>query len=218
VSPRILHYKKAQQRRFRLKYGSEKTELCARWDIAERISDAFAETLDWAAKDIKTSLPVEHIVKTVYLSKRLITDEEYQYAKEELDKLNNEPFSVEGTPKERLHRNSILVAGRNRYKRIIERYQQQKDEPKLPMELHVLRIGDIAFASNRFELYTDYQHRIQARSPFEQTFIIQLAGQPGKDGGTYLATERECGAEVTAQACSAILFPRRADRNWWRKR
>ncbi len=202
LSPRILHYKKAQQRRFRLKYGSDKTELCARRDIAERIAGAFTETLEWAVKDIKTSLPVEHIVKTVNLSKRLITNEEYQYAKEELDKLNNEPFATDGSPKERLHKNSILVAARKRLKRIIERYEKQKDEPKLPMELHVIRIGDIAFASNRFELYMDYQHRIQARSPFEQTFIIQLAGQPGKDGGTYLATERG----VWGKGYSASMF------------
>jgi hypothetical protein len=33
-------------------------------------------------------------------------------------------------------------------------------------------------------------HRIQARSPFIQTFIVQLTGVPGPDGGTYLATER----------------------------
>lgn len=83
-----------------------------------------------------------------------------------------------------------MIAERNRSRRIIARYESQKAEPKLPMELHVLRIGDIAFASNRFELYMDFQHRIQARSPFEQTFIVQLAGTPGSDGGTYLATER----------------------------
>jgi hypothetical protein len=58
------------------------------------------------------------------------------------------------------------------------------------MELHVLRLGNVAFASNQFELYMDYMHRIQARAPFEQTFIVQLAGTPGPEGGSYLATER----------------------------
>jgi len=53
-----------------------------------------------------------------------------------------------------------------------------------------VRVGDMAFATNRFELYMDYMHRIQARSPFEQIFIVQLTGVPGPDGGTYLATER----------------------------
>ena len=35
----------------------------------------------------------------------------------------------------------------------------------------------------------DYQHRIQARSPFEQTFIVQLVTGPN-GCGSYLATER----------------------------
>jgi hypothetical protein len=35
----------------------------------------------------------------------------------------------------------------------------------------------------------DYMHRIQARSPFEQTFIVQLVVD--KNGtGSYLATEK----------------------------
>jgi len=77
-----------------------------------------------------------------------------------------------------------------RHQRTIERYEDQKKNPKVPMELHVVKLGDIAFASNRFELYMDYMHRIQARSPFEQTFIVQLAGTPGAKGGTYLPTSR----------------------------
>ncbi|MBO5973217.1 MAG: hypothetical protein J6Q16_00795, partial [Clostridia bacterium] len=36
----------------------------------------------------------------------------------------------------------------------------------------------------------DYQHRIQARSPFEQTFIVQMSPRPGEGGGAYLPTER----------------------------
>ena len=59
------------------------------------------------------------------------------------------------------------------------------------VELHTIRIGDIAFASNPFELYIDYQHRVQARSPFLQTFIIQLCAIPdGNYSAGYLATER----------------------------
>ena len=58
------------------------------------------------------------------------------------------------------------------------------------MEMHVIRIGDVAFATNRFELFMDYQHRIQARSPFVQTFVVQLVAQPELDNGSYLPTER----------------------------
>jgi len=190
LSPRILHNKKAQARRFALKYGEEKTELAARKDIAERIAGAFDEVLDWARKDIKTALPLTHVVETVNLSRRLITDDEYAYAKQGLDELDRKPFKRDGAPKERLRANSTLVAGRGRFRRIVDRYETQKTNSALPMELHVLRIGDIAFASNRFELYMDFMHRIQARSPFELTFVVQIAGQPGSDGGTYLCTER----------------------------
>ena len=61
------------------------------------------------------------------------------------------------------------------------------------MEFHVLRIGEVAFVSERYELYTDFGQRIQARSPFTQTFTIQLsAGLPDLPGfvGAYLPTAR----------------------------
>ena len=191
LSPRLLHYKPAQARRFALKYGAGlQTERAARKDIAERVAAAFSEVLAWAARDIQTALPLSHVVKTVHLSRRLITDEEAAYARRGLEELNRQPFKTDGTPEDRLYHNSRLVAGRNRFLRAINRFELQKRESKLPMELHALRIGDVAFASNRFELYMDFQHRLQARSPFTQTFIVQLAGQPGEDGGTYLCTER----------------------------
>ncbi len=194
LSPRPLHYRAAQERRFALKYGNDNpknvSEYFLRRDIGERIAAAFAEVLDWARKDIRTSLPLSHRVETVHLSKRLISKTEYDYAKAELAKLDRQPFRTDGDPIERLDANSSLVSGRNRYRRILNRYEAQQAAPQHPMELHVLRIGNIAFASNQFELYMDFQHRIQARSPFEQTFVVQLAGTPGVDGGTYLATER----------------------------
>lgn len=209
LSPRILHYRQAQARRFRLKYGTDQTERAARKDIAERVALAFDEVLDWARKDIRTALPLEHVVETVQLSRRLITDEEYEYARQGLEELNRKPFKTDGTPKERLKANSVLAAGRNRFQRIVDRYETQKTQPKLPMEMHVLRLGDIAFASNRFELYMDFQHRIQARSPFEQTFVVQLAGQPGPGGGSYLCTERGAwGRGYSASMFCNLVSPR----------
>ncbi len=193
LAPRILHYKDAQARRFQLKYGlsAENTEFAARKDIAERITAAFREVYSWAKKDIKTELVLTHELVTAQLSKRRVTDEELAFAKEQLAGLEKQDFKeTGGTPLELLNYNSQLVAQRGRFSRIVERYRVQDAEPKMPMEMHVLRLGEIAFASNRFELFMDFMQRIQARSPFVQTFIIQLAGTPGPDGGTYLATER----------------------------
>ncbi len=193
LAPRVLHYNKAEARRFKLKFGTDNpknvSELFQRKDIAERIAGAFDEVLAWARKDIRDSVPVAHTVKNVQLARRFITDEEYALERKQLEELSKTPFKQDGTPLEKLRHDSALVARRHRSERVIARYEAQKSKPSLEMEMHVIRLGDIAFATNCFELYMDYMHRIQARSPFEQTFILQLCGTPTDCGG-YLATER----------------------------
>ena len=193
LAPRILHYKQAQARRFRLKYGENEPfeEAFARADIAERISAAFDEVYAWAKKEILRDAVVKHEVRTVNLAKRLITEAEYKDAVAGLAKLAKEKYvSEKGDKVAALKANSQLVSGRSRYAQIIRRYKEQQTQPKLPVEVHAVRVGDIAFATNRFELYMDFMHRIQARSPFIQTFIVQLCGVPGKGHGSYLATKR----------------------------
>jgi hypothetical protein len=88
---------------------------------------------------------------------------------------------------------------KNRNETIRRRYTRQDQFPVEDIQVHILRIGDIAFATNKFELYHDFMHRVQARSPFLQTFVIQLAGH---ETGTYLTTKR---AEAN-KGCSASLF------------
>ena len=71
------------------------------------------------------------------------------------------------------------------YQEVVERYASQKEQPNYQMELHVIRLGDVAICTNPFELFTDYGICIQARSKAVQTFAIQLVGQ-----GTYVPTTR----------------------------
>ena len=51
------------------------------------------------------------------------------------------------------------------------------------MDLHVLRLGDVAIATNDFELFTEFGIQMKARGRALQTFVIQLAGP-----GSYLPT------------------------------
>ncbi len=184
LSPRILHYRKAQERRFALKKTTERQE------IADRITAAFEEVLAWASKDLRDALPLKHEIRHLELSRRRITPQEFEANVKALSELDATPFATEGTPTERLINNSILAARRNRSRQIIKRYQEQDAKPGIPMNLHVVKLGEIAFAFNPFELYMDYMHRIQARSPFEQTFIVQLTGDESASNYGYLATER----------------------------
>jgi sugar phosphate isomerase/epimerase len=55
-----------------------------------------------------------------------------------------------------------------------------------PAEFHVLRLGDVAIATNPFELYIDYATRIQARSRATLTMTVQLSCA----ASGYLPTER----------------------------
>ncbi len=197
LSPHILHYQTARDRRHKLKYGenAKHTEIASvsyhpheyynKVDLGERIANAFFEVYPWASKEKIKDAPVLHKVEAIPLEAWKITKEQYEdsvngynsYLNSDKDETNSRGFSVKG---------SIL----GRYKATIDRYE--KNQEFIPTEVHTIRIGDIAFASNPFELYIDYQHRIQGRSPFVQTFIVQLAAFDSTQGGKsgYLCTER----------------------------
>ncbi|MFA7185513.1 MAG: hypothetical protein WC082_11500, partial [Victivallales bacterium] len=151
ITPRILYYKQAQERRFRLKYGrkAEYQGEFYRKDCAERIAAAFDEVYSWARKDIRYSLPVIHIIEDIKISRRLVSDAEFKQEKKILAELEKTPPAA-GDPAQRLRHDSYLVSKLNRCRSIIRRYKEQKHKPKGDVELHVVRIGDIAFTSCPF--------------------------------------------------------------------
>lgn len=195
LAPRQLHYLEAEKRRYALKYGKNERygEEFRRKDIAERIAACVQEVYSWAKKDLIYHAPIHHEVLDLSLSRRMITPEDYKLSCDRLKELSKVPFKQEADCDNKdaaLRNNSILVSERNRCKGIIRRWEEQQHTKKFKTQAHVLSIGDIAFATNQFELYQDFQHRIQGRSPFIQTFIVQLSGVTGDGGGSYLATKR----------------------------
>lgn len=203
ISPRILHYDVAQTRRMKLKYGMEydpvtwKTgsttdyntkAMAERKDICERIMAGINEVYGWASKDIQTQLKVKSVFKVITVPRRFITDEEKAWCENTLEVAKScVPDPKDSTPEEyrKAFSNYNSLKGRN--ERALRMYEEQKTDPTREVNLHVVQVGDVAFTTCPYETYMDYMHRIQARSPFTQTFVIQLCSGPD---ASYLATER----------------------------
>ena len=218
LSPSQLHQKAAELRRYKLKYPEKYAELAAHpfpcpdgffkdeaerklrndanlvdmlraEDIGSRIAAAFDEVLEWASKDKQSAPELRHEVKNVALERRMYPEEVYRTELENSKTFMAEKWQLDGDPYAALRHNSTLAARRARCKRVIDTYEHPAENRTLETVIHAVRIGDLAFATNRFELFMDYMHRIQARSPFVQTMIVQLTADD-TGSGTYLATER----------------------------
>lgn len=201
LAPRLLHYQKAQARRMELKYGlaydfksTDRTGpnyynkvMAERRDIAERILLGVKDIYSWAMDEILTDIPVRHIGAAVPLTRRKITDEEKNWCEENIAAMESlVPDPADSTPEEYRIAMTRFQSVRGRNNTALKRYEELKENPQANYEIHVTQVGPIAFASNPFELYQDFMHRIQARSPFIQTFITQLAN----GAGAYLPTVR----------------------------
>ena len=216
LSPRQLLYLAAEKRRLLLKYPdlvarykqnpmlrangekpdvehpsfmNELIEMLRAEDIANRITAAFDEVLSWAGKEKFSAPELQHEVRELQLSRRFFDEKLVEIEKQNYAECIARGFDTTSDTLTALHHNSRLKSQINRCLGVIKRAEVQQKEPKITTVLHAVKIGNVAFASNRFELFMDYMHRIQARSPFEQTFIVQLVVDK-YGNGSYLATER----------------------------
>ena len=158
-SPHLMLRHQAEERMRKLR-GLDRLH-----EIARRIVAAWEDAYAGARKDMHTGVPLVHRVEHVELPRREVTDREWRIAKAKVDELS----------KEKGMQTMAWWHGQ-----VVKRYERQQAGTVEPfaMELHVIRLGDVAIATNPFELYTDYGIQIIARSPALQTFVIQLSGGP----------------------------------------
>jgi len=168
-SPHRMYRKAAEERMLKLR-GSTSTQ-----EIARRIIREVNDVCELARSDIRTDVPFKHTVETLDLPVRKVTEKEVAEARSEIEALDKKKSPAAETQRRRLW-----------YQEAIDRYRNQEKETTVPTEVHVLRIGEVAIATNPFELFLDYGVQIKGRSKALQTFVLQLTG----GSGGYLPTRR----------------------------
>lgn len=193
MSPRPLLHKTANARMRTLRGISEMQEL------ARRIGLSVSQTFDAAQKEKFTGPVLKHAAVTLQLPLNKISLAEYQQAKTEYNQvmaqLEKDPACA---PR-------VAFMARDWHYGVIQRYEQLQKDPgaTYPVEIHVVRLGDLVVCSNPFELYCEYGIRIKARSKATQTFILQMSGF-----GSYLPTARaQAGGHYSAIPQSNIIGP-----------
>ena len=186
LSPHTLLNQRADARMLRLKGYGDDNGMARRRDIAAKLAAVVDEVLPLASTDIRDRLPFHHRSIALDLVRRRATGADLAEAQRQVATAEAQlatlaaadPLSAEY---------SRAFASRSFYRQVVELFQAQQRGERLvlPVELHVLRLGDVAVCSNRFEFFLDYGERIKGRSKALQTFVVQLAGD-----ATYLPTQR----------------------------
>jgi hypothetical protein len=186
-SPTLLLHKPAEERMLALREGVSPEKLdfnmAQRREIGRRIASAIVDVYPLASKDIREYAQFNHRVAKLELPILHISDAER--AKAEFELAEAEAQLKKWDPVKEWKQYSVPYRQVCRYQKLINRHESQKEKKTMTMEAHIIRLGDVIFVTNPFELFLDYGEQIKARSPAVQTFIVQLAGN-----ASYVPTKR----------------------------
>lgn len=157
--------------------------------VARRITTEIVYALE-EVSEYTTEAPFCHKVIKLDMPLRRVTIAEKDKAIEEIEKFTKaSDGNINFKDNARMH----VYAG------TIVRYRLQQTVNSKEIEIHVLRLGNVAFATNPYELFLNYGNQIRARSAAQQTFLVQLSC--GSFG--YLPTEKaEKGSHYSAYVSS----------------
>jgi hypothetical protein len=182
------------------------------WDIpgivaiGKRLMNAIDDAFPGATANISTKPIFRHIIKNIDIPTRKYSKEDYKKAIAIIKKIRskepketnshetawnrflkeikeNEKTKVYGPWDNKLSDYGIL----RKQEALVKQYADQDQHPSYSVELHVIRFGEVIFATNPFELFMEYGFRIEGRSKAKLTFLVQLSSG---DYGGYLPTKQ----------------------------
>jgi hypothetical protein len=198
------------------------------WDVSgmevigKRLFQTAMGAYSKAKENIQTKVEFRHEVKDIRVPKRKISKEMYEEALEVSNEIHSREPDDADSPDTAWNRFLSELKENEKSKDhgpwdnkksdygivkkkdiLIEQYNVHKANPYYYMELHVIRIGEIAISSNSFELFVAYGDQIIGRSPAKQTFLVQLSCESkgylptefALQGGGYSAMANEVGPE-----------------------
>lgn len=164
-------------------------------EMARRIVNGVRYAYETAQSDKDTGPVFKHQVKCIELPVRQVTEDEAAEARRELDQLQASGDVQPGS------RDAAML---RRAQDVLARYAGRTPDAAYTMDLHVIRLGDSAIATNPFELYLEFGSRIKGRSHAAQTLLVQLADDRGRYLPTFRAVE---GGAYGSRIASNIVGP-----------
>jgi hypothetical protein len=203
--PRVVVERRAHERMLRI------TGRTPREEIALRLADSVASVLPHIRDHIEWNPVFAHRVKQVELSQLRVTEEMAESRRQQFERLLSQyrkmREEIVANPDIRkkprwFEKISSVYWQLARAERVVRMFERQQARAKLPVTLHVVRIGDMAIATHPVALYLDFGMQIKARSKAVQTFTVQTA-----DGHyRYLPTERSLAGSAYGAVPESITF------------
>lgn len=187
-TPRLLFGKRPYERMLQLKGRT------ARGEMAHRLASAVEEVVAAIGGTVDYAPCLRHSVETVELPLNELDEADVREAAREAERwrriYEQERSKLEQHPELRESPRWYVDATHAYYRSswhdaVSRRHERQRAGFGETIPIHVVRLGDVVFATNPYELYVDYGIQLQVRSPALQTFIVQLAGP-----GTYVPSPR----------------------------
>ena len=203
----LVHISKCNKEALR-EWGGQTKEVFRNFDmtllcqnIGERISEAALRGYRLAKNYIDYAPEFCHRVMSMSLPIRRVTEDEYLDARKQVEEINK-AFSRE----QPMTMDDLVKAFEPQG--VVLRYQQQNHSGEYEFICHLLRIGNVAIATNPFELYHEFAQRIKARAKAEQVIIIQLSN----GAGGYLPTRSAVnGGSYSSRPASTVCGPEGGD-------